>query len=112
MTNNLDLIKNQKQNDDIITFETNTGHSMIDHIFMHSSLIPDLIDQTVEKVDKDLSDHAIVYATILLTSINPSFTQYAAIKKLVFRYDEMSEDAAIKIIPNKYTLIHHRDLRP
>jgi endonuclease/exonuclease/phosphatase family metal-dependent hydrolase len=80
MINNLDLVKNQKQKDDLITFESNTSHSTIDHIFMHSSLILDLIDQTVEKIDNDLSDHAIVYATISLKSINPSFTQNNAIK--------------------------------
>ncbi|CAG8770328.1 3067_t:CDS:1, partial [Funneliformis caledonium] len=49
--------------------------------------------QTVEKVDRDLSDHAIVVATLSSSTIKPSFTQRTAMKKLVFRYDEMSEDA-------------------
>ncbi|CAG8703085.1 2696_t:CDS:1, partial [Funneliformis mosseae] len=84
MINNLNLVKNQKSKNDLITYETNTGHSMIDYIFMHSSLTPNLIDQTVVKVDEDLSDYAIVYATISLASINLSFTQRAAIKKLIF----------------------------
>ncbi|CAG8748992.1 12750_t:CDS:1, partial [Funneliformis caledonium] len=92
MVNNLDLVKNQKLYNDLITYEISTGRSMIDHIFIHSSLIPDLIDQTVEKVDKDLSDHAIVVATLFSTTIKPSFTQHTAMKKLVFRYDEMSKD--------------------
>ncbi|CAG8752817.1 14992_t:CDS:1, partial [Funneliformis caledonium] len=75
MVNNLDLVKNQKSYDDLITYETSTGHFTIDHIFIHSSLIPDLIDQTVEKVDKDLSDHTIVVATLSSTIIKLSFTQ-------------------------------------
>ncbi|CAG8600685.1 719_t:CDS:1, partial [Funneliformis caledonium] len=92
MVNNLDLVKNQKSYEDLITYETSTGRSTIDHIFMNSSLILDLIDHVVEKVDNDLSDHAVVYATISLTSINPSFIQCAAIKKLVYRYSEMFDD--------------------
>ena len=71
MINNLNLVKNQKLANDLITYETSTGWSTIDHIFMHSSLTPDLIDQTVVKIDRDLSDHAIVYATISVTSIIP-----------------------------------------
>ncbi|CAG8747593.1 5208_t:CDS:1, partial [Funneliformis caledonium] len=92
MVNNLNLVKNQKTNDELITYETSTRRFTIDHIFMKSSLIPDLIDQVVEKVDNDFSDHAIVYATISLASINSSFTHRVAIKKLVYRYDEMSDD--------------------
>ncbi|CAG8702455.1 9476_t:CDS:1, partial [Funneliformis caledonium] len=80
MVNNLNLIKNQKTNDELITYKTNTERFMIDYIFMQSLLISDLINQVVEKVDNDLSDHAIIYATISLASINPSFTQCAAIK--------------------------------
>ncbi|CAG8711460.1 14122_t:CDS:2, partial [Funneliformis caledonium] len=134
MVNNLDLVKNQKSNNDLIIYETSTGRSTIDHIFMHFSLIPDLINQVVEKVDNDLSDHAVVYATISVTFINPSFIQRIAIKKLVYRYDELSDDdwSAFGIsvdqqckrfpieinyrrchqIPNKYTSYHNQDLRP
>ena len=64
MVNNLNLIKNQKSNDDLITYEINTRCFTIDHIFMHYSLTPDLLNQTVEKVNRDLSDYAIVFATI------------------------------------------------
>ncbi|CAG8621076.1 14738_t:CDS:2 [Funneliformis caledonium] len=94
MINNLDLIKNYKSIDDLITYETNTRSSTIDHIFMHSSLIPDLIDKVITKVDNDLSDHAFVHATISL-SINDAKTQNS------------TKYAATKTISNKYTSHHN-----
>ncbi|CAG8663305.1 1765_t:CDS:2 [Funneliformis caledonium] len=105
MINNLDLIKNHKSINDLITYETNTGSSTIDHIFMHSSLIPDLIDQVVTKVDNDLSDHAfsIDMTRCLMTtgrllksqSINDAKTQNS------------TKYAATKTILNKYTSHHN-----
>ncbi|CAG8764151.1 5212_t:CDS:1, partial [Funneliformis caledonium] len=59
LINKLDLVKKQKSTHDLVTYITNTSCSTIDHIFIHSILVPDLIDQEIIKVDNNISDHAI-----------------------------------------------------
>ena len=155
--NTYDFVKSTRNVKDLHTYVCGSSRSTIDHVFIAPSLIPDFNDHQIISVDSTLSDHYIVSVSLTLISINLSFNKTSMVKKLVFMYQDMTNedwssfsdavdarckksrlssvnldnicnihklnftwdllqkaiiDAALKIIPNKYTSHHTRNLRP
>ena len=90
--NTHDFVKAAKNVNDLHTYIQGSSRSTIDHIFLAPSLLTDFKDHQIIPVDMLLSDHFIVSASLTFASINPSFNNTSMTKKLIFSYDEMTND--------------------
>src|SRR5829696_1391767 len=90
--NTVKFVESVTNSEDLHTYVQGFTRTTIDHIFIAPALLSDFNNHQVIPVDLLISDHFIVSASIAFTSINPTFKNASMMKKLVFLYNDISEE--------------------